>query len=159
MKVLLSRIDERLIHGQVLVSWIKQLALEQIIVIDNRLSGDQLMQSVMQVTVPQRIGVVFLSAKDALEYLKREDMGIGKNTLLLFRDIYTVYELEKGGYHLNSLNVGFMGARASRRKLTEYVYASHEEIELFQQLMKAGTDIYVQVVYAENRIPMASIIR
>ena len=65
--------------------------------------------------------------------------------------------LEKG-YHINALNIGCMSAGAGRKKLTDSVFASQEEIAVFRKLISEGVDVYIQMVYSESKIRLSDLI-
>ena len=52
MNILLNRLDERLIHGQLLVSWVKKLKAQELIIVDDTLENDVFMKSVLAMTLP-----------------------------------------------------------------------------------------------------------
>ena len=53
MNIVLNRIDERLIHGQVLVSWAKKLSVRRIVIVDDRCAEDALAKTVLSLSVPK----------------------------------------------------------------------------------------------------------
>ena len=72
MNIVLNRIDERLIHGQVLVSWAKKLSVRRIVIVDDRCAEDALAKTVLSLSVPMGIELKILSCRDALPYLQAD---------------------------------------------------------------------------------------
>lgn len=69
--LLLSRIDDRLIHGQVMTAWMKVRPAKQILVIDDKVAKDEFMIDVITLAAPKGIKVRVLSVDQATEELKR----------------------------------------------------------------------------------------
>ncbi|WP_122643930.1 PTS system mannose/fructose/N-acetylgalactosamine-transporter subunit IIB [Luxibacter massiliensis] len=159
MDIVLNRLDERLIHGQLLASWVKKCKAQEIIVVDNTLEKDIFMKSVLAMTLPphQKISVRILSVEKAAELLMSQNTA-GQKTIVLFRDANMVSELLDKGYRFSSLNIGCMSAGAGRKKLTDSVFASRKEIDLFQKMIDMGTDVYIQMVFSETRIHLSDLL-
>ena len=78
--VLLARVDDRLIHGQVMTAWMKRLPAKEIMVIDNKVAKDEFMISVLEMAAPAGVKVKVFSEKDAAKILKE---GLKTPTILL----------------------------------------------------------------------------
>ena len=70
MNVVLNRIDEWLIHGQVLASWTKKLKAQQVLVVDEELVNDQFAETVLTMALPEGMGLKILDIVQASEYWK-----------------------------------------------------------------------------------------
>lgn len=155
MNIVLTRIDERLIHGQVLISWAKKLNVRQIIIADDQSAEDAMAQTVLALSVPIGIELRILSRRDALSYIKSRPSGGYPNTILLMRSPHAMKYLWDNGYRPSSINIGGMAAGASRSPVCRGVYMSEEERRILRQLQAEGADVYVQVVYAEAKAPLS----
>ena len=151
MKIVMSRVDERLVHGQVIASWTKILAVKYIMVVDDQLAQDSFMSTVLSMAAPSGVKVELMDVPTAVKKLQAEPADNGLNTMLLFKTPKYALEMLKQGITLKELNVGNMGAGPGRKALSRNVYASPEEIEIFQQLLAAGVDVYLQMVQQESR--------
>ena len=67
MAIKLARIDDRLIHGQVVTTWVKQHGIEQIIIVNDVIAKDQVQATVMQLAGPAGVKVVLLTVNDFIE--------------------------------------------------------------------------------------------
>ena len=158
MKVILNRIDERLVHGQVLASWIRKKNVEQVLVADDQLANDQFAETVVKMSLPAGISLLMMDTARAAEYLRANQNGTPPQTLLLMRTPQAAKRLWDAGYRPEEINVGGMPAGEARHNLCSSVYASEEEIGIFREFIAGGTRIYVQVVFAEPRIDMETLI-
>ena len=85
MSVVLSRVDERLLHGQVIASWSKVLQIRRILVIDNKLAKDTFMAQVLEMTAPTGVKAKVMTCEQAMKELNGNEDSV--NTMLLFKNI------------------------------------------------------------------------
>ena len=155
MNIVLNRIDERLIHGQVLLSWAKKLSVRQILIVDDRAAEDVLEKTVLSLSVPMGIELKILNCREALEYINSHLNGCYPNAIVLTRSPHAMKYLWDNGYRPESINIGGMAAGASRSLLCRGIYISEEERQMLRQMQLDGADIYAQVVYAEARVSLS----
>ncbi len=158
MNIVLNRVDDRLVHGQVLSSWARRLQASRILVVDNALARDGLAEAFFAMSLPANMAVKILDVAQCVSFLQANDDGAPPNAILLMKNVQTVKELWDCGYRPASLNIGGMSAGASRRQLCRGIYAAEEEIELLRQFQRCGTEVYVQVVCAGNKMDLNDLI-
>ena len=96
MPIVLNRVDERLIHGQVVVGWGSQLRPDRYLVVDSSLATSEWEQELYTLGVPERIGVEFVApgpARNELPAWRESEL----RSVLLTRDLPTMLELAWGG--------------------------------------------------------------
>lgn len=152
MKIVMSRVDERLVHGQVIASWTKIHSIKSILVVDDQLAQDSFMSTVLSMAAPSGVKVELISVETAAQRIAAEGTAEGLNTMLLFKTPKYALALVEKGVVLKELNIGNMGAGPGRKSITRNVYASTEEIEMFRKLLDKGIDVYLQMVQQENRV-------
>lgn len=148
-KIVLCRIDDRLIHGQVVTSWVKQTGGNRILVVDDALTKDIFMQKILKAAAPPDVSVEVLSVSDATDVLK-EEAGNGEKIIILVKIPQTVEKLIEGGVELPQVILGGMGAKEGRKKFNRNVSASPEEAESMKRMIAGGTQIYYQLVPTES---------
>lgn len=129
MPLELLRIDERLIHGQVLVGWGRPLDLDFYIVVDDALASSEWEQEIWASALADEESAEFLEVEEAVrrfgELGRRAERGA-----LLTRDTRTMRALaERGCLDGRTVNVGGVYAAKGRKKILDYVHLSPEEIE------------------------------
>ncbi len=129
MPLELLRIDERLIHGQVLVGWGRPLDLDFYIVVDDALASSDWEQELWASALADGESAEFLGVEEAVrrfgELGRRADRGA-----LLTRDTGTMRALaERGCLDGRTVNVGGVYAAGGRKKILDYVHLSPGEIE------------------------------
>ena len=158
MNVILNRIDERLVHGQVLVSWIRKKGVRQLLVVDDRLANDKFAETVIRMSLPTDTQLRMLDVAQAGEYLRAHQDGTPPQTILLMRSPQTAKLLWDGGYRPAAINIGGIPAGPARHSLCSSVYATQEELDIFRTFIENGTEVFVQVVSAEPRIDLKTLL-
>ncbi|WP_228343703.1 PTS sugar transporter subunit IIB, partial [Streptococcus pneumoniae] len=69
MSIEFVRIDDRLVHGQVVTTWLKKYDIEQVIIVNDRISEDKTRQSILKISAPVGLKIVFFSVKRFVEVL------------------------------------------------------------------------------------------
>jgi PTS system mannose-specific IIB component/fructoselysine and glucoselysine-specific PTS system IIB component len=125
MAVELMRIDDRLIHGQVVVGWGQPLDIEFIVLVDDAVATSDWEQELYRMGVPPHMDVYFVSVADALPLIpklqKDERPGI-----LLTPDVTTMHQLVKAGV-IEAVNVGGIHHRPGRDQKLRYVFLTPPE--------------------------------
>lgn len=155
--IVLTRIDDRLIHGQVVTAWVKQTNANLIIIVDEPLTRDVFMQKVLRSAAPAGITVKVLSPGDAAAYLL-EDALPGEKVMLLVKVPQALEALIDAGVRLVVVVLGGMGGKTGRMKLSKNVSASPEEVECLKRLEEKGSVVQFQLVPDEKPVPLAKLL-
>jgi len=152
VSVVLYRIDDRLIHGQVVVGWGQPLDIGFIVLVDDEVAGSEWEQELYRMGVPPEMDVYFHSANDAPGALGayRTDPRPG---ILLTGDISTMRHLVDAG-GISEVNVGGIHFRTGRVQRLRYVFLAPEEEEALRALAARGTRVSAQDVPGARPIPL-----
>ncbi len=127
MSVDLLRVDERLLHGQVLVGWGTRLSLDYYVVVDDQLAATSWEQELFAAGVPHGLEVIFLSVRDAVQEWERIGERPGRGALLT-RGTHAMRELAEAGLlEGRRVNVGGLHDAPDRRRALAYVHLSPAE--------------------------------
>lgn len=140
MSIAVTRIDERLIHGQVAYSWSVAYQVEEIVVVDDVLVHDEMQRMLLEMAVPEGKKFQLLSVEEASNYFKSENK---LNTFLVVKGPQTILDLVNQGVHFKEINVGGMYFKEEKEEITKTVYLNEEEKNIFQDL--ASKNIYLDV--------------
>lgn len=132
--IVLTRIDERLMHGQVVVSWIPYLKSDEVIIIDDEYANDEFMTLLIKSAAPDDVKVNIFTVNNAINYLMQQDEG--SRILILLKNIEYIKGLLEANIKLNKINVGNMGSNKDRKKYYNSVYLSDDELQLLKQIAK-----------------------
>ncbi len=150
MKINLCRVDERLIHGQVMTAWVKKCWVKKIILVDDELASDEFMKEVLALSAPSGVKVEVRSVEDTLQTINGSDSD--ESTLLLFKEVKYAYELYKVGYDLKELNIGNIGSSQVRKAITNQVYMSEEEKAMCREMNDKGVYVYIQKLPQDSQV-------
>jgi PTS system mannose-specific IIB component/fructoselysine and glucoselysine-specific PTS system IIB component len=153
MTVALYRIDDRLIHGQVVVGWGQPLAASFIVLVDDEVSNSDWEQDLYRMGVPPQIEVIFASVDQAAAQLPawEADARVG---ILLVGDVETALALATRVPGLRRFNVGGVHHRTGRKERLRFVYLSDEEAGKLRQLAARGVEVTAQDVPTARAVPI-----
>lgn len=130
--VALIRVDDRLMHGQVVVSWIPYLKVDEVLIIDDEYAVDDFMSSLIQNAAPDNIKVHVLSFSQSLVYLNEDDEGT--RILILLKNIEYIKRLLESNIELNKINLGNLGSSPERKKYYNSIYLSDSELCMLKEI-------------------------
>jgi PTS system mannose-specific IIB component len=156
--VALVRVDNRLVHGQVLEAWLPALDAGGILVADDEAAGNVLARSAMSLAIPPGIRFDVLRLDAAAELLGQGGKGPqAPRTLLLLRDVRDAVALRAKGVDIPVLNLGNVHFGAGRRQVSPSVFLSEGELAQLETLAKSGTRVEVRAVPSEAPLPLDGI--
>ncbi|MDI6726272.1 MAG: PTS sugar transporter subunit IIB [Smithellaceae bacterium] len=103
--IVLVRVDNRLVHGQLLEAWVPHLDADCIIIVDDEVMGDVFRETVIRMAVPREVEVIVSGVGEfagSFQFTK----GAGKNTIVLFCNIADAVRAFNLGFRFDKLNVG-----------------------------------------------------
>ncbi|MEE9206778.1 MAG: PTS sugar transporter subunit IIB [Gemmatimonadota bacterium] len=138
MPIRLLRIDERLLHGQVIVGWGMRLKLQHYIVVDDGLTSASWEQDLYAAAVPAEAEAVFLSVQETVERFAEFD-GRPDRGALLTRGTGAMRVLAEAGLLRNRrINVGGLHSAPGRRRALDYVYLDQSSEQDLRVLAEHG---------------------
>jgi PTS system mannose-specific IIB component/fructoselysine and glucoselysine-specific PTS system IIB component len=141
MTIVLYRVDERLIHGQVVLGWGRELRPDRFVVVDSALADSEWEQELYRLSVADEQAVIFATPASAAAELEgwKED---GVRTVLLTRDVETMAELaESGALDGVEVNLGGIHHRPGRREVRPYLFLGDEDRAAVRKLTEAGARV------------------
>jgi PTS system mannose-specific IIB component/fructoselysine and glucoselysine-specific PTS system IIB component len=151
------RIDDRLIHGQVVVGWGQPLELGFILLVDDEVAGSEWEQELYRMGVPPEMSVYFETIEGALERFAHY-AAMPQPGLLLTGDIYTMGRLVTGGAAITTVNLGGLHHRAGRVPRLRYVFLTPDEESALSAMAARGVVITAQDVPASAPVPLPEIL-
>ena len=123
-KKLAVRVDDRLIHGQVVTQWVNVFKAQHIVVIDNNVAKDKMQKSVLKFAAPPDIKV---------------------SVFVLFRDVNQIAELQEKGVSFEEITIGQMAIINDRKQIYKQVGLSESEAQTLMDIEKTGVKLYFQM--------------
>lgn len=145
----LVRVDNRLIHGQVIEAWLPHLRATRIVVADDVSARDALSRAAMSLAVPPTVEVE-VRPLDEVDFagLSEDD----SQTLVLLRDVGDVERARQGGLSATPLNLGNVHFIEGRRRLSPSVFLSQGELDLLKMLSESGFSVEARAVPNERAL-------
>lgn len=132
-QVVLLRIDDRLLHGQIGKFWLKEVGADLIVVANDDISNDRNAQKLMDLTCPIGTKTYYLSVDDAGSYL--ETLEEDKDALVIVESPKDALSLINAGLKIDSINLGNMRNTGNKDKVNETVYVDDEDRKYFEEIL------------------------
>jgi len=153
MSIALYRLDDRLIHGQVVVGWGKPLNVGFIVLVDDAVLSSEWEQELYRMGVPPEIEVVFASTEEALQRLPEWE-GDPRVAILVAGNIDTLAALTANSHRVGRVNVGGVHHRPGRSERLRYVYLTDAEAAQLKTLAARGVRVTAQDVPTTAPVPL-----
>jgi PTS system mannose-specific IIB component/fructoselysine and glucoselysine-specific PTS system IIB component len=152
MAILLCRVDDRLIHGQVVVGWGAQLRLAFIAVIDDELSDSGWEQDLYRAGLPDGLEARFVNVDDAVELIPQWNDS-NESGCLLTRDLATMRRLaERQVLDGIDVNLGGLHDAPGRERVLPYLFLSDADLQELRRLSRTGVRVNAQDVPSARKI-------
>jgi mannose/fructose/N-acetylgalactosamine-specific phosphotransferase system component IIB len=145
MTVVLFRVDERLIHGQVVVGWGRRLHPRRLIVVNDLLAGSAAEQEIYRSGLPAGIEAAFWTEAEATGRLQSV-VASEEAVIVLTEDLATMDRLARGGVPIDEVNVGGIHAGPGRERVLPFVCLDPEDRRRIRALEAAGIRVSAQDV-------------
>jgi PTS system mannose-specific IIB component len=157
MPIELVRIDDRLVHGQIVQGWLKVIQINKIVVVSDAVAADQMQQMLLMMAVPSSVELEIKTVEDA-----SKDALSGKydkpKTMLLFTNPSDVLRMIERKVDLKSVNVGGMHFTSGKRQLLCNLSVDEQDIEALINIHRKGIEIEGRVLPADDRVDVSQVI-
>lgn len=151
--IVLTRIDNRLVHGQVGVTWTKTIGANLLVVADDAVAADKMQQSLMEITAKSSgVGIRFFSLEKTAAIIGKA--APSQHIFLIVRTPHEARKLVELGVPIKELNVGNMHFSEGKRAITKKVYVDDTDMEDFAFLKSKGVNVYAQDVPGDTKHPI-----
>ncbi len=158
MSIKLVRVDDRLIHGQIVESWIPNLDIAEVVVVSDEIVADETRRAIMRFATPDEVDLKIISVKDAIKYFP-EALESDINTLILFQGLKEIIQLLDGGMEINELNIGGMHYSAGKNQsIGRAIFLSAEDCAYFKDIFGRGIKIEGRGVPSDNPVDIMKVI-
>ncbi len=139
------RIDNRLVHGQVVVAWLQATGSDTIVVANDVIAGDEFQKTMLIAVSPPGMRERVLTVDEALAYVA-DPAHAAERIFLLVKTPADALRLHRGGIGLSSMNVGNMAFVVGAKRVSNTVFVSKEDIEAAQALKAEGVSLTCQMM-------------
>jgi len=157
MPIVLSRVDDRLVHGQVVIGWGRPLGVEFIVLVDEGVAASPWEQDLYRMAVPAEVELRFVTVAEAAAQLGAWQAG-GRRGVLLTGDVATMAALYRADPAVvHRINLGGIHHRPGRRERLPYLYLTDEELRGLVALEAAGAEIAAQDLPTSAPVPLRTL--
>ncbi len=158
MDIALVRVDNRLVHGQILEAWVPFLRASCIVVVDDLVASDFFQETVIRMAVPREVQVIISGLKEFAETYSFTQ-GQGKKTIVLFSTVTAALATHRLGFRFEKLNIGNVYNEDCRICCTPSVLLSDTDISDITSLHDEGVHIEVRRVPKEKPVDFYDIVQ
>jgi mannose/fructose/N-acetylgalactosamine-specific phosphotransferase system component IIB len=151
--IIFTRIDDRLIHGQVVEGWVNFLKATSILVADDRVAANALQRSIMEIAAPQGLSVSIGTVEDICGRLRSSASGT-ERAILLFSTPADVVRALQFGLVCSTLNIGGMHYMPGKRKLIDVLAVDDVDLEALRAIAARGIKVEIQTVPTQKPLPL-----
>jgi mannose/fructose/N-acetylgalactosamine-specific phosphotransferase system component IIB len=152
--ITLVRVDNRLIHGQVVEAWLPHLKVQRVVVADDEAASSPLIRAAMALAVQSAIEVQIQPLAEVNFAALTKD---GVRTLVLLRDVAAVPFAFAHGLALEQLNLGNVHFGAGRRQVSPSVFLAEAELQALQGLSNQGVRVEARAVPSEKAVELGEL--
>lgn len=157
MGIIVSRVDDRLIHGQVATSWIRGNNIQVVVVVDDAIAANSTQVSILKVSAPAEIKIY---AQSVDKFVEKFNKGILDNyrVMLVFENLEVPLRLIEKGIPITSLNLGGMRFKEGRRQITKALSVSQEEENAIKKLCDLGIEVEHRQLSSDTKVEVKSLL-
>lgn len=144
MDFVLIRVDNRLVHGQILEAWVPSVKASCIVVVDDEVSGDFFRETVIKMAVPRDIEVLIFGVDEFSEVFSTLGRD-GKKAILLFSSIHDAFKAFNSGFKYLALNIGNV-YNDNGRQCSSSICLTDRDFEEISLLNGAGVTVELRCV-------------
>ncbi|MDH6365402.1 mannose/fructose/N-acetylgalactosamine-specific phosphotransferase system component IIB [Enterococcus sp. PF1-24] len=155
--IIFARVDDRLIHGEVVTAWTPSLSINHIIIVDDVVASDPFQKRILKALAPTKVRVDAFTVEEGIKELNK-DYNEKERVLLLTKSPIAYAKLVKGGIKLPQVNLGGMGIRDERKPFIKNVACDEVEIEAIREIVNKGIHVFYQLVPEQRLIEITNLL-
>ncbi len=155
----LFRVDDRLIHGQIIAAWVPHTRATRIVVADDQLPQNLMLSKILRLAAPANLRVEILPIRQAVALVEQQRSGPGLLTIMLFAGLAAVVQALADGLNLVELNVGNIRNAAGKLQVAESISLDQEEIEAVRELQKQEVRVTIQPIPSAPAVDLIALLQ
>jgi len=156
MPIVLVRVDDRLIHGQILESWIPSTRAQELIVANDALAQDDLQKMIMHAAIPYSIRLVIDSVERIASLLTENKTGELRR-MVLVDNLVDALRLKRAGVEFDQLNLGNLRNSEVLVCLSRSVLVGDESLRALRNILEEGVRVKIQSVPFEKPVDVVDV--
>jgi len=145
--ILLTRIDSRLIHGQVATQWNSSIGSNLILVANDQVAGDNFRQNLMNMSAPSYVQTRYFTIEKTINVIHKASES--QKIFIIVDNPSDVVKLVEGGVPIKKVNIGNMHMAEGKRQVATVVAVDDEDVKAFKRLQELGVELEIRKVPSE----------
>ncbi|WP_159715309.1 PTS mannose transporter subunit IIAB [Blochmannia endosymbiont of Camponotus nipponensis] len=158
MIICLARIDDRLIHGQVVTRWAKEYNIKRIIVVNDEVSKDTIRKTLLTQVTPPGITAHVIDINKTIRVYNNPKYA-GDKVIMLFTNPTDVLRLVEDGIPIKTVNIGGMAFYKDKKQINDSISVNKADIEAFKKLDQYGIELEARKVPSDPSLKMMQLIK
>lgn len=147
--ILLTRIDNRLIHGQVATQWTNYVGANLLLVANDKVAGDPMRQGLMDMAAPNGVATRYFTIQKTIDIIHKA--ADRQKIFIICETPQDVLRLVEGGVPIDKVNIGNMHMAEGKRLVVGVVAVDDDDVAAFKALRDRGVKLEVQKVPSEGK--------
>ncbi|MDB5013949.1 MAG: mannose/fructose/sorbose transporter subunit [Daejeonella sp.] len=153
----LTRIDDRLIHGQVAFTWVPTLGIDCLVVANDKVAKDEFLKMTLELAKPARTKLLIKSLEESIIFLNSEKSKSLK-ILVLINSIKDAAVISDGVAEIMSVNFGGIRVKEGSKLISKSIAVTDEDIVTVRKLLEKGIELEIRQVPTDTKRMVESLI-
>ena len=146
--ILLTRIDNRLIHGQVGMTWTNSIGANLVLVANDQVAEDTVQQNLMDMAVPPTVDTRYFTLQKTIDIIGRA--ADDQHIFIVVKTPQDALTLVEGGVPIKKINIGNLHYSEGKTQITNMVSIDDEDRKSFKKLIELGVQLEIRGVPTES---------
>ncbi len=146
----LTRIDDRLVHGQVAFTWVSSLGINYLVVANDKVAKDEFQKMAMVLAKPPSVKLLIMTLADSVAFLN-DIKSQNAKILLLVNCVSDAFTIANGVPEIKSINFGGLRTKDGARMISKAVAVSEDDIAVIKQLLDKGVELEIRQVPTDKK--------
>ncbi len=148
MEILLYRVDGRLLHGQVVVSCVRNYHPTEIVVANDEAAQDEFQRTLLEFAAPPNIRLYILKVEETAQYILEEKLD---RAIVVVKNPQDMLRLIEKGVNINEVNIGGMYHEPNKKQYAKALFVDDSDILTMQKFKEKGVRMYYQMAFQDPK--------
>jgi len=153
--IILARIDDRLIHGQITIGWLKKIKVDSIVIIDEEFRKNNFLSSITKKAAPKELKTKIFSVEEFIDYYNSD---VEEDILVLVKQPGILVKIQNRQKIFTEINLGNLGSKDDSTKIYKNINMNIKEKDSIRNLIKSGGSVFIQMLPEDSRVNIEKII-
>ena len=154
MPIIFARVDDRLVHGQIVQAWLPELNIDEVVIPCSKEQEKHINKKLLRLSLPFEYDLAVLETENCVAYMTNSD----KRIFLLMESLQDFQRLVEDGLQIKSLNIGGMHFKEGAQKLAEHVFLDEKDKTTLKILTDLGIAVETRAVPTSQSMSIKEIL-